>query len=123
MPVIRMFTGRVSCIICWKYRSVLSLVRLSLAICGSLPENAFLEVQYEDVIQDVEGQARRLIDYCGLEWDDACIAFYENKRVVRTASVAQVRKPVYKSSVERWRRYEKHLGPLLGALGDLTAKP
>jgi hypothetical protein len=88
-----------------------------------LPENAFLEVQYEDVIQDVEGQARRLIDYCGLEWDNACIAFHENKRVVRTASVAQVRKPVYKSSVERWRRYEKHLGPLLDALGDLIAKP
>jgi tetratricopeptide (TPR) repeat protein len=82
-----------------------------------LPEGAMLDVRYEDVIADVEIQARRIIDYCGLEWDDACLAFYETARPVRTASVAQVRQPIYKSSVERWRPYERHLGPLLEALG------
>jgi tetratricopeptide (TPR) repeat protein len=83
-----------------------------------LPDGAFLEVQYEDIVQDTEGQARRLIEYCGLEWDDACMDFHKNQRSVRTASVAQVRQPIYSSSIERWRRYEKHLTPLLEVLGD-----
>jgi tetratricopeptide (TPR) repeat protein len=82
-----------------------------------LPEGAMLEVHYEDVVADIEAQARRIIDYCGLEWNDACLAFYKTSRPVRTASVAQVRQPIYKTSVERWRRYERHLGPLLEALG------
>lgn len=86
-----------------------------------LPKNAFLDVRYEDIVQDPETQARRLIDYCGLEWDARCLDFHNNSRVVRTASVAQVRQPVYASSVERWRRYGKHLGPLLYALGDFGA--
>jgi len=85
-----------------------------------LPEWAFLDVQYEDIVVDQEGQARRLIEHCGLEWNDACLDFYKNQRAVRTASVAQVRQPIYKSSVERWRKYEKFLGPLLDALGDLA---
>jgi hypothetical protein len=82
-----------------------------------LPEGAMLEVQYEDVVADVETQARRIIAYCGLEWDDACLAFHKTQRPVLTASLAQVRQPIYKDSVERWRPYEKHLGPLLEALG------
>jgi Tfp pilus assembly protein PilF len=84
-----------------------------------LPAGAFLDVQYEDIVADQETQARRLIEYCGLEWNDACLDFHKNKRAVRTASVAQVRQPIYKSSVERWRPYEKFLGPLFDALGDL----
>lgn len=71
---------------------------------------------------DQEAQARRMIAFCGLDWNDACIDFHKSKRSVRTASVAQVRQPVYKSSVERWRSYEKFLGPLLGALGDSAPK-
>jgi hypothetical protein len=82
-----------------------------------LPEGAMLEVRYEDVVADIEAQARRIVDYCGLEWDDACLAFHKTSRPVRTASVAQVRQPIYKTSVERWRPYERHLGPLLEALG------
>jgi tetratricopeptide (TPR) repeat protein len=82
-----------------------------------LPEGSFLEVQYEDIVADIEAEARRLVEYCQLEWDDSCLEFYNNKRQVRTASVAQVRKPIYKQSVERWRNYEKHLTPLLDALG------
>jgi tetratricopeptide (TPR) repeat protein len=83
-----------------------------------LPPGAFLEVRYEDIVADIEGQARRLIDFCALEWHDSCLAFYENKRSVRTASVTQVRQPIYTSSVERWRHYEKFLGPLLEGLGE-----
>lgn len=85
-----------------------------------LPEGAFLDVQYEDIVADQEAQSRRIIEYCGLEWNDACIDFHRNKRPVKTASMAQVRQPMYKSSVERWRSYEKFLGPLLGALGELA---
>lgn len=85
-----------------------------------LPAGAFLDVQYEDIVAGQEAQARRLIEYCGLEWNDACLDFHNTKRSVRTASVAQVRQPIYTSSVERWRHYEKFLGPLLDALGDLV---
>jgi tetratricopeptide (TPR) repeat protein len=85
-----------------------------------LPVSAFLEVQYEDIVADQEAQARRLIDYCGLEWNAACLDFHNTKRPIRTASVTQVRQPIYTSSVERWRHYEKFLGPLLDALGDLV---
>lgn len=85
-----------------------------------LPEGAFLDVQYEDIVADQEAQSRRIIEYCGLEWNDACLDFHRNKRPVKTASMAQVRQPMYKSSVERWRSYEKFLGPLLDALGELA---
>jgi|GEM_PF-103962 len=83
-----------------------------------LPQGSFIEVQYEAVVDDLEGQARRLIDWVGLPWDEACLAFHENKRSIRTASVTQVRQPIYTSSVERWRNYEKYLGPLLEGLGE-----
>ena len=82
-----------------------------------LPPGAMLEVQYEEVVGDLEGQARRLIDYCGLDWDPRCLDFHETRRMVRTASVNQVRQPLYNSSLQRWRRYERHLGPLIEALG------
>ncbi len=85
-----------------------------------LPEGAFLDVQYEEVVADQEQQARRIIDFCGLEWNDACIDFHKLKRSVITASVNQVRQPIYKTSIERWRKYETHLGPLLNALGNLV---
>ena len=85
-----------------------------------LPPGAFYEVQYEDLVADNENQARALIKYCGLEWDDACLESHKTERSIRTASVTQVRQPIYNTSVERWRKYEKHLGPLLEALGDLV---
>jgi len=71
-------------------------------------------------VTDHENQARALLEYCNLPWDDACLNFHKNERNIRTASVTQVRQPLYTSSVERWRKYEKHLGPLLAALGDLA---
>jgi tetratricopeptide (TPR) repeat protein len=82
-----------------------------------LPENAMLEVQYEALVADFEPQARRIVDYCGLDWDDACAVFYQTRRPVRTASVVQVRQPIYQSSVGRWRPYREMLDPLLDALG------
>ncbi len=81
-----------------------------------LPPNAMLEVQYEDVVGDLETQARRIITYCGLEWDDACLAFHTTSRPVWTASARQVRQPLYSSSVGRWRPYKDMLRPLLEAL-------
>jgi hypothetical protein len=75
-----------------------------------------LEIDYESVVGDLEGQARRIIDYCGLPWDERCLAFHQTRRSVRTASIVQVRQPIYRSSLARWRRYEKHLGPLAEAL-------
>lgn len=87
-----------------------------------LPVESFYEVQYEELVADTEVQARALIDYCGLEWNDDCLDFHKTKRSVRTASVTQVRQPIYKTSIERWRSYENHLGPLFEGLGDLAPK-
>lgn len=85
-----------------------------------LPEGSFLDVVYEDVVADTEGQARLILDYCGLEWDARVLEFHRTERPVKTASASQVRKPIYNSSVARWRNYEKHLGPLLAEVGDLV---
>ena len=82
-----------------------------------LPDVMF-EVQYEDVVADLEGQARRIVAHCGLEWDDACLDFHKVERPVLTASAAQVRQPIYRSSVGRWRSYQDQLTPLLEALGE-----
>lgn len=99
------------------YRSYARLMEHWRAV---LPAGAFYEVQYEELVADQEAQSRALIEYCGLEWDDACLQPHKTERSIRTASVTQVRQPVYNSSVERWRKYEPHLGPLLEVLGDLV---
>jgi tetratricopeptide (TPR) repeat protein len=82
-----------------------------------LPPGVMLEVQYEKLIEDLEGEARRLIAHCGLAWDAACLSFHETERPVRTASAQQVRQPVYRSSIGRWRPYARRLRPLIEALG------
>ena len=84
-----------------------------------VPPGAILDVSYEDVVDDLEGQARRLIEYCGLAWDDRCIDFHATNRPVKTASAVQVRKPLFRSSLQRWRKYEAGLAPLLNELGDI----
>jgi len=83
-----------------------------------LPPEALLPVRYEDVIDDLDGQARRIIAFCGLPWNDACLRFYEADRPVRTASVAQVRRPIYRTSRDRRALYGTLLDPLLVALGE-----
>ncbi|HZW08941.1 MAG TPA: sulfotransferase [Phycisphaerales bacterium] len=81
-----------------------------------LPGLRMLEVSYESLVDDLEPAARRILEFLGLPWDDRCLRFYENARLVSTASVDQVRRPIYRSSVGRWRRYERHLAPLRDAL-------
>jgi tetratricopeptide (TPR) repeat protein len=79
-----------------------------------------IEVQYESLVADLESESRRLIDFLGLEWDPACLDYQQNKRAVSTASYMQVRQPIYDRSIGRWRRFEKHLGPLLEKLKGLV---
>jgi Flp pilus assembly protein TadD len=75
-----------------------------------------LDLQYEDLVADPEGQFRRLIDFCGLPWDERCLRFWEAERVVLTPSYDQVRRPVFNTAVGRWRRFAHHLAPLREAL-------
>jgi hypothetical protein len=86
-----------------------------------LPAGRIFDVCYEELVEDVEGQARRIVAHCGLQWDTRCLSFQENDRPVRTASATQVRQPVYKSAVGRWRPYGAFLAPLLRELGVANA--
>jgi len=85
-----------------------------------LPADSFYEISYESLIAAPEEESRSLIAFSGLEWDDACLNYRTSKGSVQTSSLAQVRQPIYKSSIERWKRYEKHLQPLIDALGVAT---
>ncbi|WP_430401361.1 sulfotransferase [Hyphomonas sp.] len=82
-----------------------------------LPEGRILRVQHEDVLDDIEGQVRRILDYCGLPFDQRCVDFHQTRRAVRTASSEQVRQPINKNGLEQWRPYEAHLTALKLALG------
>ena len=75
-----------------------------------------LEVRYEDVVADLDGQVRRILEYCGLEFEESCLRFHETERAVKTASSEQVRRPIYSSSVNKWRHYEPYLGELIHIL-------
>jgi hypothetical protein len=80
------------------------------------------DVAYESVVNDTETEVRRLLEFLELPWDPRCMRYYENRRRVTTASEDQVRRPIYRSSIGRWKNYEKHLTPLLNALGpDVSA--
>ena len=81
----------------------------------TFPNNIF-EVKYEELVQNPETVVRALIKFVGLPWEDACLKFFENKSTVLTYSSAQVRNPIYTSSIGRWKKFEKHLGPLFEAL-------
>jgi hypothetical protein len=82
-----------------------------------LPAGVMLEVRYEDVVRNLEAEARRILAHCGLGWDEACLDFHKTDRPVATASAAQVRQPLYRSAVGRWQPYCEQLRPLLAALG------
>ncbi len=82
--------------------------------CSALPPEAILEVPYEELVANQEAWTRKILDFVGLEWDERCLAFHETKRSVVTASAWQVRQKIYRQSVERWRHYEKFIGPLKG---------
>lgn len=74
------------------------------------------DVRYEDMVDNQAQQTKALLDFCGLDWDEACLNFHKSGRPVRTASAAQVRKPMYKDSIDLWKRYQRQLSPLLEAL-------
>ena len=76
------------------------------------------EVDYEETVSDLAGVARRLVAACGLDWDPACLEFHRTERPIRTASVVQVRQPIYQRSVARWRHYEAHLGELFSCFPE-----
>lgn len=87
-----------------------------------LPEGVLLEIAYEDLVDDLEGEARRLLSHCAVGWDERCLEFHRTERTVTTASAAQVRQPLYRTSVRRWRPDAQMLRPLLDGLGpELSA--
>jgi hypothetical protein len=88
-----------------------------------LEDDRFIEVQYETLVANREAETRRLIAFCGLDWNEACLTPERNRRAVNTASLWQARQPVYTTSVERWRRYEPWLGELRELLPAAEASP
>ncbi len=84
----------------------------------ALPPESMLEIQYENLVSNSEPETRKLVEFCGLEWNDACLRPHENKRAVITPSVWQVRQPFYKSSIQRWRKFEAYLGEFKDLLPD-----
>jgi tetratricopeptide (TPR) repeat protein len=90
--------------------------RFVAACRESLPPDRFTEVAYEDIVSDIEEESRRLVSFCGLDWQDQCLAFHENAAPVATASSSQVRQPLYSTSLNRWRRYRDRLQPALDVL-------
>lgn len=82
--------------------------------------NRILDSQYEALVDDLEGNAKKLIAHCNLPWDEGCLNYTQNDRTVTTISRWQVRQPIYKTSVKRWKPYEKHIGKLIASLGDLA---
>jgi hypothetical protein len=77
-----------------------------------------LRVWHEDVVDDLPGSVRRILEFCGLEFEPACVEFYKSERSVRTASSEQVRQPIFREGLDQWRHYEEWLQPLTDALGD-----
>jgi hypothetical protein len=84
-----------------------------------------LRVQHEDVVGDLECNVRRILDFCGLEFESSCLEFYRTERAVRTASSEQVRLPIFSAGLDQWRHFESYLGPLEAVLeqeGKLNAR-
>ena len=100
-------------------RYYVDYIRLMSHVDAVLPGRVH-RVYYERLIADSEGQIRRLLDHCGLEFEPACLNFWQSKRAVRTASSEQVRLPIYTDSLHQWRNFERWLEPLKTALGDVV---
>ena len=81
-----------------------------------------LRVQHEDVVEDLEGSVRRILKYCELEFEPACVEFHNTVRSVRTASSEQVRQPIYREGLDQWKHFEAWLGPLKRELGDALVR-
>jgi hypothetical protein len=81
-----------------------------------------LRVYHEDVVDDLEGNVRRLLDFCGLPFEASCLEFHKTARSVRTASSEQVRRPIFRDGVDQWTRYAPYLAPLEQMLGDALVR-
>jgi hypothetical protein len=79
-----------------------------------------LDVHYEETVTDLEGQVRRILEHCGLPFEEGCVRYHETQRAVKTASSEQVRQPIYTSALGKWRRYEEHLDLWKEHLGDIV---
>ena len=107
----------------WLRRAAIIKVMFSLMDhWDAVLPNKILRVNNEDIIDDLEGQVLRMLDFLELPFEESCITFYETDRSVRTASSEQVRKPINKSGMHRWKPYAKHLSPLLDGLGPELIK-
>jgi tetratricopeptide (TPR) repeat protein len=100
------------------YRTYLELMRHWNTV---LPGRV-LRVQHEEVVEDLEGSVRRMLDYCGLEFEPACVEFHRTERSVNSASAEQVRQPIFREGLDQWRHFEPWLGPLREALGDALVR-
>lgn len=87
---------------------------------AAVPGDAILDVAYEDLVEDLEGQCKRIVEHCNLSWDDRCLRYYKTQRSIDTASAVQVRNPIYRGSIGRWRRYEALISPLSKELDGAT---
>jgi hypothetical protein len=96
------------------YRNYLELMRH----WGEVLPGWILTVQHEDMVENLEGAVRRILDFCGLPFEPACLRFHETERNVRTASSEQVRQPLSREGIDQWRNYQPWLGPLEDGLGD-----
>jgi hypothetical protein len=96
------------------YRAYLELMAHWEAV---LPKK-ILRIQHEELVADLEGNVRRILEFCGLEFEPACVEFHRTDRQVHSASAEQVRQPIYREGIEQWRHFEPWLGPLKAALGD-----
>lgn len=96
------------------YRDYLKLMKHWESVLAT----PILTLRYEDLVEDQEGNTRKLLEFCGLEWNDACLQFHKSERIVATASYDQVRQKIYKKSRARWKNYEAHIQPLIETLGD-----
>jgi len=101
------------------YRSYVEL----MAHWEAVMPGSILRVQHEEVVADLEGNVRRILEFCGLEFEPACVEFHKTVRSVHSASSEQVRRPIYKQSLDQWRHFEPWLGPLKSALGNLPEVP
>jgi hypothetical protein len=81
-----------------------------------------LRIQHEDLVDDLDGTVRRMLDFCGLEFQSQCIEFHKTVRNVRSASSEQVRQPLFRAGLDQWRNFESRLGPLRDALGDALGR-
>jgi hypothetical protein len=92
-----------------------------MAHWDSVLPGRILRVEHEAVVDDLEANVRRILEFCGLDFEAQCVEFYKTERSIRTASSEQVRQPIFKEGIDQWRNFEPWLGPLKEALGPLAS--